>query len=304
MAWTTTTTLVADVDDSVITQWDKAVLLGYTPELVCEQVATVRVGVNYKTHQFTKYNNLTIISSALTEDADATSVVPVDTAITLTPSEYGNVITHGKLSSYQTGGKVDTAAAALIGRNMGASVDKLGLTALEAFTTTVIFPHAITAATDLTADDVLDLTFANRLYNKLARNNVPGIGGQYVGIAHDDNLYDLRAAMVPVAQYATPETVLRNEVGMAGGIRWLRSSNVAISADGGAGTVASYKVNVVGDNALGLAIAEAPHPTLTGPFDKLGRFVNIGWYGVFAWGVIDTGNMVQGGCASSVGANN
>ena len=303
MVWTTTTTLVADVDDSVITEWDKGVLLGYTPELVCEQVATIRVSMNAKTHQFTKYSNLTLISSALTEDADATSVVPVDAAITLTPLEYGNVLTHGKLSSYQTGGKVDVAAAALIGRNMGASVDKLGLTALEAFSTTVIFPHAITAATDLTADDVLDLTFANRLYNKLARLNVPGIGGQYVGIAHDDNLYDLRAAMVPVAQYATPETVLKNEVGMAGGIRWLRSSNVTVSADGGAGTVASYKVNVMGDNALGLAISEAPHPTLTGPFDKLGRFVNLGWYGVFVWGVIDTANMVQGGCASSVGAN-
>jgi N4-gp56 family major capsid protein len=303
MAWTTTTSLVADVDDSVVTEWDKAVLLGYTPELVCEQVASVKVDMNAKTHQFTKFSNLSLISSALSEDADATSVVMVDAAITLTPAEYGNVITYGKLSSYQTGGKADLAAAALVGRNMGASVDKLGIAALEAFTTTVIFPNAITAVTSLTADDVLDLPFANRLYNKLARLNVPGIGANYIGIAHDDCLHDLRADMVSVLEYARPEQVLNNEVGMAGGIRWLRSSNVSVTTDGGAGTVDSYKVNVVGQNALGLAICEAPHPTMTGPFDKLGRFVNIGWYGLFKWGTVDTANMVQGGCASSVGTN-
>jgi N4-gp56 family major capsid protein len=227
----------------------------------------------------------------------------VDTAYTLTPLEYGNVVTTGKLVDFQTNGKGSQAASLVVGRNMGASVDKLGITALEAFTTTVIFPNAITAATDLTADDVLDLTFANRLYNKLARLNVPGIGGAYIGIAHDDNLYDLRDSMTDVSKYSDPSSVLKNEVGYAGGIRWLRSSNVAVSADGGAGTVASYKVNVVGMNALGLGISEAPHPVVTGPFDKLGRFINIGWYGCFVWGVLDTANMVQGGCASSVGAN-
>lgn len=303
MAWTTSTNLVAQFDDSVITRWDEDVLLGYTPELVCQQAATISVSPNAKVHQFTKFTNMTLISSALTEDADATSVVTVDAAITLTPLEYGNVITQGKLTDFQTGGKAARSSAALIGRNMGASVDKLGLTALEAFSTTVIFPHAITVATDLTADDILDKEFANRLYNKLARVNVPGIGGTYIGIAHDDNLYDLRADMIPVLSYTTPELAMTNEVGMYAGIRWLRSSNVAVSADGGAGTVASYKVNVVGANALGIAISEAPHPVLTGPFDKLGRFLNIGWYGCFVWGVIDTGNMVQGGCASSVGAN-
>jgi len=104
--------------------------------------------------------------------------------------------------------KLLVAAAALVGRNMGTSVDGLGIAALEAFTTTVIFPNAITAATSLTADDVLDLKFANRLYNKLARLNVPGIGANYVGIAHDDNLHDLRASMVPVIEYARPDQVL------------------------------------------------------------------------------------------------
>jgi N4-gp56 family major capsid protein len=303
MAWTTTTLTVSDVADSVITRWDEGVMLGYTPELIVNQVATINVQANAKVVQFTKYSNLTQISSALTEDADATSVVLVDTAYTLTPLEYGNTVTSSKLVDFQTNGKGSRAAALVIGRNMGSSVDKLGVTALEAHATTVIWPNAITATTSLGASDNLDRVFAGRLYNKLARNNVPGINGQYIGIAHDDCLYDLREALVPVAQYQGLTSVLQNEVGMAAGIRWLRSSNISVSNGGGAGAVDSYAVPVVGANALGLAISEAPHPVITGPYDKLNRFLNIGWYGCFVWGLLDTGNMCLGQVASSVGAN-
>jgi hypothetical protein len=88
---------------------------------------------------------------------------------------------------------------------------------------------------------------------------------------------------------------------MACGIRWIRSSNTTITSNSN-GTIDSYKVNVVGANALGKAVSNEPHPTLTST-DKLGRFVNIGWFGAFKYGVIDTNNMVQGICASSVGAN-
>jgi len=302
MAWTTTTSLVSDVGDSVITRWDEGVMLGYTPELIVNQVATINTQANAKTVQFTKYSNLTLISSALTEDADATSVVLVDTPYTLTPLEYGNVVTVGKLGDFQTNGKQSTAAALVVGRNMGASVDKLGVTALEGFSTTVIYPNAATSAATCGTTDNLDRVFANRLYNKLARNNVPGIGGQYIGIAHDDCLYDLREALTPVREYQDLVGVMANEVGMAAGIRWLRSSNVTVTANSN-GTIDTYKVNVVGMNALGLAISEAPHPVISGPFDKLDRFINYGWYGCFVWGVLDTGNMVQGIVASSVGNN-
>lgn len=301
MAFTTVMTLVADVDDSVITLWDQGVILAYTPELVCDQLANIRVQLNAKTIQFTKYSNLTV-ASALTEDEDPASVALVDAAITLTPAEEGRVVTRSQLAYFQTGGKVDTAAAQLVGRNMGLAVDTRAMTALEAFSTTRIYPNAATAVTNLATSDNLDHKFANRLYNKLARNNVPGINGSYFGVAHDDCLFDLRESLTPVRQYADLTGVLQNEVGMAAGIRWLRSSNVTVTADSN-GTIDSYKVNVVGSNALGKAIAKEPAPVISGPFDKLGRFLNVGWYGVFKYGIIDTGNMVQGLVASSVGAN-
>mgnify|MGYP003345792982 CR=1 FL=1 len=150
--------------------------------------------------------------------------------------------------------------------------------------------------------DVLDLKFANRLYNKLARANVTGINGNYIGIAHDDVLFDLRDSLIPVKQYADLTSVMTNEVGMAAGIRWLRSGNVTVTADSN-GTIDSYKTMVYGFNALGKAVSEEPHPVISGPFDKLGRFTNVGWYGVFKHAFIDTANAVQGITASSVGSN-
>jgi N4-gp56 family major capsid protein len=302
MVWTTTTTTVSDVDHSVVTLWDQGVLLSYTPELVADQVATIRRSINGSKIEFPLFSNLSIPASALTEDADATSVVLVDTNPDITPVEEGNVVTYGKLVDFQTGGRAPIAAAQLVGRNMGATLDNRAIVVLEAFSTTRIYPNAATAASNLATSDVLDLKFANRLYNKLARLNVPGIGGTYIGIAHDDCLFDLREALTPVRQYQDLVGVMRNEVGMAAGIRWLRSSNVTVTSNSN-GTIDSYKVNVVGQNALGKAVAEEPHPTITGPFDKLGRFVNIGWYGVLKYGIIDTAMMVQGICASSVGDN-
>lgn len=301
MPFTTTMTLAANVDDSIVTLWDNGVILTYTPELVADQLATIKTTIGAKQIDFTIYSNLAI-PSALSEDTDPTSVALVDTLAYLLPVEEGTVVTRGALANFQTGGKVDTAAAQLVGRNMGATVDKRAIEALEAFTTTVIYPNTATAAANLNTTDNLDYAFASRLYNKLARKNVPGINGAYFGIAHDDCLHDLRKDMVPVRQYADLAGVMNNEIGMCAGIRWLRSSNVTVTADSN-GTIDSYKVNVVGANALGKAVSNEPHPVISGPFDKLGRFLNIGWYGVFKYGVIDTNNQVQGIVASSVGAN-
>jgi N4-gp56 family major capsid protein len=300
MPFTTTMTLAADVDDSVITLWEQGIILTYTPELVVDQLATIQRNAAVKTFQFTIYSNLAV-PSALTEDTDPASVAMVDAAATLTPVEEGNVVTRGALASFQTGGKVDVAAAQLIGRNMGVTQDKRGIQALEAFTTTLVYPNTATAASNLADTDILDYKFAQKLVNKLERLNVPGINGSYFGIAHADVLQDLKADMVPVRQYSDLTGVMMNEIGMCAGIRWLRSSNTTITANSN-GTIDSYKVCVVGANALGKAVSNEPHPTITST-DKLGRYVNLGWFGCFKYGLIDTNNMVQGICASSYGAN-
>ena len=134
------------------------------------------------------------------------------------------------------------------------------------------------------------------------------IGGEYVLVAHDDVIADLREATavgswVDVSKYATPETVLRNEVGMYKGFRVVRNNDATITADAGAGAVDTYNSYVLGANALGLATSKVPGMVATGPFDKLARFVNLGWYGVFSYGIVDTDAVFKIVTASSKGVN-
>lgn len=304
------TTVITDagvIDADELSIYSNQLILAATPELVADQAVSVTDSGAAKVFQFAKYANLDI-PSALSDGVDPDSVALADSVVTLTPVEEGTVVTLARLADLESGLKAGLAAAQLVGRNAGATADKRAIEALEAASTNVIYPNGQTATANLTANDILDGTFASRLYNKLARANVPGINGNYIGIAHDDCLHDLRedtsgGGWIEISKYADPSSALRNEVGMFKGIRWLRSGNTTVTDDGGSGTIDSYEVQVVGFNALGYATSQPIRLMVTGPFDKLGRFVNFGWFGIFKYGTIDANNMVTGDCASSVGAN-
>src|SRR3990167_1527398 len=306
--FTTTITDAGVIDADEVTQFEQGIIYGVTPELVIDQVVSVRKFAVAKIIQFAKYANLAAATSALADGEDVTSTVLADSSVTATPVEQGDVVTVATLADLESGGKTFDAAGFLVGRGAGTTLDKLGVAVAEAFTTTVIYPNAATAASNLVTADVLDRIFANRLYNKLARTNVPGLsGGLYIGAAHDDTLYDLRnvnstGGWTDVSKYADPNSVLRNEVGTSNGIRWLRSGNVTVTADS-SGTIDSYKTNVFGFNSFGVGESKRLEFVISGPFDKLQRFLNFGWYWVGVHKVIDTANMVQGISASSVGAN-
>lgn len=305
--FTTGMTKAATVDDSQVLLYWQGVLFAAQPYLVATQAATIREVLNAKSIQFSKYSNVTVSTTPLTDGVDPDSTALADSAVTLTPAEHGVVVTTTRLASLQTGGKVDTAAIISIGNHMGKQLDKQAVEALDAFGGTIIYPNTVTAASNLATTDVLDKLFAGRLFNKLNRAAIPGIGGNYFGIAHDDCLHDLREDAGPgswtdVSKYSNLVPVLNGEVGLYKGIRWLNTGNATVTADSN-GTIDSYKLNVVGANALGYAVSEAPRMTVTGPYDKLGRFVNIGWYGVVHYDTIQAENQIQGICASSVGDN-
>lgn len=306
MAFTLNLSGTAQVDDSLVKAYDQSFLLAAAQGNVMEQFATYRANIGAVSIEFPKYSQLALATTPLTETEDVTSEAMSDSKVILTPAEYGNAVTRTALSSLQSGGKVDVAAAQLVGFNLGATKNKLATLALDA-STNVITPGGAAIAA-LTAADILDAAVLNTAYNKLARASVQPIGGEYVLVAHDDVIADLREATsvgswVDVSKYATPETVLRNEVGMYKGFRVVRNNHATITADAGAGAVDSYNSYVLGMNALGLAESKVPGLVATGPFDKLARFVNLGWHGVFSYGIIDTDAVYKIVTASSKGTN-
>lgn len=308
MPFTTNLSGTTQLDNSLVLAFDQQFIIAAAQEGVMEQFVSYKKDIGAKSIDFPKYSQLALATTALTETDDVTSEAMADAQIILTPAEYGNVVTTTKLASLQTGGKADLAAARLVGINMGRTLDKLCVLAGEAGTNSITPSGNAEAAID-TTNDLMSPTFLNKVYNKLARASVaPLSDGMYVAVMHDDNIYDLRASSAAgswqdINKYSNSVAVLKNEVGMLGGFRIVRNNHCTITTDAGALAVDSYRSLFLGFNALGKAVSKEPNGVISGPFDKLGRFVNVGWHGVLQYKQVDSDALWVGITASSIGAN-
>lgn len=306
MAFTTNLSGTTQVNDAVITLWDKAFIIASEQDDVVSQFA-VQKDIMGKSDVVPIYSNLAVSTTPLDETEDVVSDALADDKITITPAEYGKVVTTTTLASLQTGGQVDLAKAELVGRNMGRTMNVLATRALEASTNVRVVGGKL--ADNVLAADVITLAEVNAMYNKLARASVmTAAGGAYIAFAHDDVINDLRAATgtgswQDVTKYATPQDALRNEVGMFGGFRWIRNNDCAFADQAGAGLVDIYKTTFMGANGLVKGVSKEAGMVATGPYDKLNRFVNLGWYGVLQYLIMQQEGVWQLQTASSVGTN-
>lgn len=295
-----------ELDNSAVLAFEQAFLLSAGQDNVMDQLAQMRTSIGAKSVEMTKYARLAKATTPLGEYDDAGRATMADTQILFTPAEYGQAVTTTKLMNLQSGGKVDLAAAQVVGINAGSTTNQLAVNALNA-STNVVFNAASEAA--LAAGDTMSPAFLNKIYNKLARTNIQKIGGMYVAVLHDDQIHDLRAATgagswQDIQKYSGDvPSVLMNEVGAISGFRIVSNNDVVFADQSGAGTVDAYRGLFLGANALGRAESSALRLTLTGPFDALGRFINIGWHWVGTYGIVDTDAVYVGVTSSSVGAN-
>jgi N4-gp56 family major capsid protein len=298
----------SQVDDSIILAYDQQFIVAAAQMQVMDQFVSYKKSIGAKSIQFPKYAQLALATTPLDEVEDVVSEAMADQEILLLPLEYGKVVTTTLLASLQTGGTSELAKARLVGMNLGRTLDKLAILACDANSTNIITPLD-KAEGDLLAGDVMSVSFLNRVYNKLARTNImPLSDGMYVGVMHEDQIADLRSSVgsgswVDINKYSRPETVLRNEVGMVAGFKIIMNNHVTIGVDAGDGTVDTYRAHFLGFNALGKAVSYEPSLVISGPHDKLARFLNLGWKGVLRYGIVDQDAIYTGITASSVGAN-
>jgi N4-gp56 family major capsid protein len=297
----------AQVDDSVVQEFDAEFRVALAEQGSASQFASMRRDFEAKSISLPKYEQLALATTPLVETEDLDSEAMSDSAVIVTPQEYGKVVTTTKLASLQTKGMADRAAARLVGINAGRTDNKLAILAMDA-STNVIYSN-VGGQAAIEAADVMTGSILGQAYNKLARNNALGVAnGDYVLIAHDDVIHDIREqsganSWIDAHKYALPEALLKNEVGMYKGFRVIRDNLSTIIADGGLGTVDVYRSYAVGFNALGLGVSMPIEMRATGPYDKLNRFVNLGWYGVMKYQIVEQAALWTIETSSSVGAN-
>lgn len=303
----------AQVDDSIVQEFAQQVLITNESMGNADQFVSMRRDIGAESISMPIYDRLSINTTPLNEREEVQSKALADSPVSITPQEYGDVVTKTALSSIQTGGKADLAAAQLVGINMAQTQNKLALLAADA-STNVMLPNGKGAVADLASTDVMSGSLANKVYNKIARKSVPGLpqaGGLRVAIAHEDVLSEIREenGFEDLKKYEDVSSVLRNVVGVYKGFLWVEDNLSTIQADVGTDdggttrTVDAYHTYFLGFNGLGKATSLDPHMRLTGPFDKLARFVNVGWYGVFNYKIIQPEALYVAKTAASVGAN-
>lgn len=304
MAFDSNLSGTTEVDARLIQAYHQGFLISGDLTRGIQSTATIKSSINGKAEEFVLYTKLTKQTSAMTEDNEATSQSMADTKVTITPAEYGTVVTKTNLATLQSGGLVTSGAFGVIGTNMKESVENKMILIGEAGTNEIIVTQA--AEGSLTSSDTLTGAYISYAFNKLRRLGIPQ---PYYAIAHPDVVYDLKVETAATGwlspnQY-NPDgrmEILDGEIGKFGGFRFIESPLVTVNADAGDSAVDSYHCQFYGQNAFGYVESEAPHETIASN-DKMGRFVHIGWTGTYEFGIVDANAHTLVTCASSIGSN-
>lgn len=304
MALYTNMTSDAELDDAVKTLYDNEFIIAAERTLSNDltSLATIKRNIAGAADVFTVYSALTVQTGALTEDTDSREQAS-DSAVTITPAEYGNAVTQTRLAELKSGGRNSLALMRLVAKNMRESMDKLMILTGEAGANETIVGQ--TAESSVTASDIIT---ADQIRRQKAIMEAAGVAPPYFCVIHPHVFYDLKKetgdeSFVKALHYARPEEIITGEYGMFDGFRFVISGQVTVNSNAGDSNVDTYHTQFFGYNAFGYVESQAPGGQITGPFDVHARFANIGWYGVFSYGLVDTSAHRILTSASSMGAN-
>ena len=231
---------------------------------------TLGGAINGADNIFHIYTKLTPVTTALTDGTEATPITMVDSKVTITPVEYGAVVTPTSLADASTAGKASMAAAKLVGINMVESANANGCAILEAGTNS-------TAAAVAGTLDNLDLRAA---YTSLVTAGALRIDGYYRARMNPAQVSDIKSDYQGYAQYTNLDGSVGGQVPHLEGFMIIEDRQIT------AGTVVCY-----GDNALGKSESIATNPTIVDGTDNLGRLRNYGWYGAYEYGIVDQNSL-------------
>lgn len=273
---------------------------------VAGDIVTHKYEEKAKTIDVPYFERLARRKTALTEDEDVDGV-KIESAgkVSLTPKEYGEAITKTKLAQLQTGGQVDFAALELVAGHAADSINGLAADALKS-STNVLVANEVADEGSLTASDTIQDSDLEYVYNRLNRNKVPkSPDGHYVALAHPDITDYIKNldGFVGIQKYADATVILKGEIGTYKGFRWRITDSLEPNEDSGAGTVDSYDTIFMGFGGFGMAESFPLNLVISGPFDKLGRFVHVGWYSVFEYKITNAKCVWNIKAASGFGDN-
>ena len=247
------------------TFYDKTLITLASPYLVHDQFGQKRdIPKNGgKIIEFRKFSSLPKALTPLTEGVTPTGNKLNVSSVTATIEQYGDYIEQTDLLELTAVDNTIVEATKQLSAQAGLTMDTIVRNEIVGGTNVLYCPKVSADGTEtaVTSRSAIDNTSLLRVKDvfkaaaELKAMNAPKIDGYYVGIIHPYVAYDLMQEAgnqwMEVQKYATPENMLKGEIGCLGGVRFVESTEAKIWNEG-AGNCAVFATLVIGADAYGV----------------------------------------------------
>lgn len=229
MAQTTASVIAAAVTFKV----QKAVLANLRAELVYADAAYAENGDfdgGHDTLTFVNVPDLPINTTALTEGAPPTPRALSMGTVTVTTTQYGDLVSITDIAKVKSPFEIVQIGTERVSRQAKESIDKISRDVVAAGGTP-FYADAVANRAALAAGNKADAADLRRLRATMFKNKIPPFADGYYRLMIAPEVgFDLRSdtavgGWVDVNKYATPETLLRGELGRMEGFRIMEVVN-------------------------------------------------------------------------------
>lgn len=250
-----------------------------------------------RTVNFTRYVPLTIITTPIGEGSNPVACAITASTVSMTLSEYGLTISTSRMLSLVSIDSGMREKIALVGQNMGETLNRLTRAELENGTAFYGNNHSVST---FTAGDILDACDIRNMVQTLELNKaMPYKDGLFMGKTDPISKYNLLgdSTWVNSKTYSDVKDLYNGEMGELYQVRWLLNKDVSSGTEA-AGTASStvirYYTYVHGDNAFGVYDLEKDQPKLyilpnvVDSSSPAGRVSIVSWAGSFATKILNS----------------
>ena len=246
------------------TFYDKTLIELASPYLVHDQFGQKRdIPENGgKIIEFRKFSSLPKALTPLTEGVTPTGNKLNVSTITATVEQYGDYVEQTDLLELTSIDNTIVEATKQLASQAGLTMDTVVRNELNGGYNVMYCPSVengtetvVTSRSAITNKCLLRVKDVFKAAAELKAMNAPKIDGYYVAIIHPYVAYDLMQEAgnqwMEVQKYATPENMLKGEIGCLGGIRFVESTEAKIFKDG-EDSPAVFSTLVLGADAYGV----------------------------------------------------
>lgn len=246
-----------------------------------------------KVIEFRKFTNLPKATTALTEGVTPEGKRLDVTAVTAEVAQYGDYIMQSDVLELTALDNTILEATKLLGKQAGSTLDTITRNVLNAGTNVTYAPKigidgkevAVDSRADLDETSVLTVKVVQKVVAKLKGQNAPKINGDYVGIIHPYNSYQLMRDPEWLAphQYSDTSNIYEGEIGKIAGVRFVESTEAKVWRNA-ADTHSVFSTLIMGEGAYGVTeITGGGLQTIvkqkgsSGTADPLDQRSSVGW---------------------------